>query len=532
MKKKNLDLATIHALHQSGQFDDAEKGYLAYLRKNPREIEALHGLGILYAQQENFADATQYFESALKLQKNNRVLNLHLANVLKIQGLFEKAADVLTNTLKINPDYIPALNNLGTIYYAQGKLDLAIETYRQVIQKQPEYIDAYYNLGLAETKKNQFADAIKTFQTLLEKSPDHFAARFHLSCVFMQQDNLTDALREFLVIEEAQPFHFETQSNIATCYLKKGALDEAKKHYLKALEISDKDPQILFNLGVINMQQGNVDNSIQYYQKTVQIQPDLFAAHNNLGVAFLAKQHPAFALQHFKEAARLQPENQAIQYTVTMLSQNQRLLAAPTDYVKSLFDAYADHYEPHLLNALDYKVPAHLYEALLKTRNPAANSLDILDLGCGTGLCGIPFKNLAKSLTGVDLSENMLAVAQEKNIYDTLSCNELDSFLAQQSAAYDLILAGDVLVYVGDLAAIFQHAKTALREGGLFIFNAEIADEVDYKMNQSGRFSHQKKYLDQLAKENGLKIANYQVIETRMQNNVPVAGHLYVLQSI
>ncbi len=529
MKKKNLDFGAVQALHQSGQLDEAKAGYLAILRNNPRAVETLHALGILYAQQENFAEAIETLQTAIKYQPNDPTLPLHLANVLKLQGLFSQAATLLQTTIQAHPDYVPAINNLGTVYYNQAKFAEAIQTYRTVLQKAPEYIDAYYNLGLALAKQNKFDEAIETYQTLLKKAPEHFAARFHLACLWMMLDKLSDALREFLVIEESHPYHLETQCNIATCYLKKGALNEAKNHYLKALELKPDDTQILFNLGVINMQQGHIDSAIQHYQHVVRINPDLFAAHNNLGVAFLAKQHPAFALQHFQQAQRLQPENEALSYTVTMLAQNKRLLSAPPDYVKSLFDAYADHYEPHLLTALDYQVPAHLFAALQKVTTLHPHQLDILDLGCGTGLCGIPFKPFAKSLTGVDLSEKMLEVAVEKNIYDHLICHELTSFLADKTAAYDLILAGDVLVYMGELTTLFQHARNALREKGWFIFNAEISEQDDFQMNQSGRFAHQKKYLDSLAQQNHFKIAHYVVVETRMQNNEPVHGHVYVL---
>lgn len=529
MKKKNLDFTEVRALHQAGQLDLAESGYRELLRKNPRDIEILHSLALLYAESENFVDAVKYLQIAIQYQPMDPVLQLHLANILKFQGLYGQAVDVLQKTIQAHPDYAPALNNLGTVYYSQGKLPEAIQLYRDVIQKHHDYIDAYYNLGLALSKLEKREEAIETYQSLLKKSPEHFAARFHLACLYMKQEKIEHALREFSLIEESQPYHLETQTNIATCYLKKGALKEAKKHYLKALELSPEDTQILFNLGVVNMQLGNTDSAIQNYQKVVRLNPDLFAAQNNLGVAFLAKQHLAYALHHFQEALRLQPNNEAIRYTVTMLSQNQRLLAAPPDYVKSLFDAYADHYEQHLLSALDYQIPAHLYQAISETIKLNPQSLDIVDLGCGTGLCGIPFKPFAKTLTGVDLSEKMIEVAKEKKIYDTLVCQELDRFLAEQTAVYDLIVAGDVLVYMGDLTHIFQHASQALRGKGLFSFNAEISEDTDFKMNQSGRFSHQKKYLDQLASQNHFKVMHYQVVKTRMQNNEPVYGHVYVL---
>ncbi len=518
MKKDNRDIS-----------NDAEKAYLTLLRKNPRDIETLHALGILYAKKENFADAIKYLQLAVTYQPSNSILQLHLANVLKAQGLFDQAIIILQKTIRDNPNYVSALNNLGTLFYAQEKFPEAIEAFSSVIQKEPNFIDAYYNLGLAFNKQNLFDEAVKTYRKLLELTPEHFAARFHLACTLVKKNNIDDALTEFKQIEKAQPHHFETQSNLATCYLKKGDLNLAKTHYLKALELEPRDTQILFNLGVIYTQQGNIDNAIQQYQKAVQINPDIFAAHNNLGVAFLAKQHVAFALHHFQEAARLQPNNQSIQYTIKALSQNQRLLSAPTDYVTSLFDAYADHYDEHLLTALDYQLPAHVKRVITMT-HPLSHAWDILDIGCGTGLCGEVMKPFAKTLTGVDLSEKMLAIAREKNSYDQLICEELNAFLAHKTAEYDLILAGDVLVYIGELTSFFKQIQRALRPNGLFVFNTEISDTEDYKMNQSGRFSHQRKYVETLAKQNNLSIFHYEKVMTRTQNNEPVYGHLYVLQ--
>ncbi len=463
------------------------------------------------------------------MKNENLTSTLHQANVLKAQGLFNQAAALLQQILAEYPHYAPALNNLGNVFYAQGKLQDAVMAYHAAIQIAPQFVDAYYNLGLALVKQNQLDDAIETYQKLLQLAPEHAAARFLLASSLMRKEKIDEALIEFLHIEKTQPHHVETQSNIAACYLKKGALNEAKMHYKKALELTPNDTQILFNLGVIDTQLGNMDNAIQHYQKAVRIDPDFFAAHNNLGVAFLAKQHIPFALQHFKEALKLQPDNQSIHYTIQALSQNQSLLAAPTDYVKSLFDSYADHYEQHLLTALDYQIPIHFKRILTQLHATNAH-WDILDLGAGTGLCASAVQPFLKTLTGVDLSLKMLDMARDKNIYTTLACDELISFLAKKRADYDLIMAGDTLVYIGNLSTVFQHIKQALRASGLFLFNTEISENEEYKMNQSGRFSHHKKYIETLAKQNHFKIVHYEKAITRMQNNEPVYGHLYLLQ--
>lgn len=532
MKIANYTLEKIRDLHREGKLEQAKEGYLTILKQNPQDADALHWLGILHAQQKNYSAAIDTLQQAIEYAPHDNALKLHLANALKLQGLFNQAAQLLEKTFSENPSYLPALHNLGIIYYAQGKLGDAEKIFREVTIREPQYVDAFYNLGLTLSKQNKFSEATLIYENLLQQAPEHFAARFHLACALMQQEKLSAAIEQFLLIEKSQPYHAETQTNLATCYFKQKNLNAAKTHYLKALDIEPRDTQVLFNLGVIAAQQDQIDQAIRHYQMAIQINPDFFAAQNNLGVAFLAKQHASFALQHFQQASRLQPENQSVAYAVKMLAQSERVTVAEPDYIKSLFDAYADHYETHLLTALEYKLPGLLKQAVLNSVALPPGEKDILDLGCGTGLCGTAFKPFAKTLTGVDLSDKMLAVAAEKHIYDRLIASELNSFLRNKNMEYDLVLAGDVLVYVGDLADIFHSIKQALRPNGLLVFNTEISPDKDFKVNQSGRFAHTKRYLEQLAQENHFIILHYQQVITRLQNNEPVYGHLYVLQAV
>jgi predicted TPR repeat methyltransferase len=523
-------IADLIELQENGQLADAEQGYLAILRNDPEHLEALHWLGVLYVQQNQLTEARDCFEKAIQLAPDNPTFTLLLANTLKIQGLYTQAAQLLENILTIYPEHALALNNLGTVYYARAKLDDAISFYQRAITACPDYSDAYYNLGLALSKKNLFAEAIATYRTLLEITPDHFPARFHLACILMNQEDILAATSEFLKIAEIHPYHFETQMNLATCYLKQDLLNSAKHHYEQALALTSEDTQLLFNLGVIMMQQGHVDSAIQYYQRAIKINPDFFDAHNNLGVAFLAKQHVNFALNHFQEALQIQPNNQAIAYTVSMLSQNQPLLTAPPEYIKTLFDAYADHYDVHLLKNLDYHLPTLFQEAISVVLQQPQAKLAIADLGCGTGLCGAVLKPYAKTLTGVDLSEKMLAIAKQKSLYDELVNTDFVTFLQDKKSSFDLIVAGDALVYSGDLDIIFKMVSIALRPQGLFVFNTEITELDEYKMSQSGRFLHNKHYLEQLSARYHLQPVFYEVAATRTQNNEPVYGHIYVLK--
>lgn len=530
MKKTKLTLQEVQKLHQAGQLKEARVGYLAILESNPNEWTALHLLGVLYAEEGALEEAQNSLEKALQLNPKDKVLYLHLANVLKAKGLFSQAAQLLTELISHEPKFAAAYNNLGTVYYAQAKLQPAVDAFQTAIDLQPDYVDAYYNLGLTFTKLNQDEKAVNAYKALLELAPNHPGGQFHLGCLWMKQMQYSSAIEQFSKIEHHHPFHFETLCNLGTCYLNLGKFNEAKQHYLKALEIQPADEQVLFNLGVISISQGQVDAAIQFYLDGIKIDPDLYDAHNNLAYIYLTMQKNESALLHFQECLRLQPNNESIRHTIKILTGEKNVSTSPPEYVRSLFNSYADHFDAHLLKGLHYQVPQMIYQAFSETVDVRHANFDILDLGCGTGLSGELFKPYAKSLTGVDISEKMLEIAAKKNIYTSLIQADILPFLQNEKEVYDLIIGSDVFVYFGELAPIFSAIYQALRFNGRFVFNTEISETAPYSLSKSGRFLHREEYIEQLAHRNRLTIVQYKKIIMRTQNQMPVYGHLFVLK--
>lgn len=531
MNKAPITIENAIALHQAARFEEAKQAYLIIIAHDQKNVTALHMLGVLYAEQDDLDNAQHYLEKAVAQKSDDPTLLLHLANILKAKGLYDRAAQMLLDVIRDHPDFAAAHNNLGTIYFAQAKLTDAIKAYQAAIRLQANYIDAYYNLGLALTKANKREEAINAFEALISLASQHAPGRFQLACLLMQMNNYKSALEHFSVIIAAHPFHIETLINMASCYLDLGYLEEAKSSYLRALEIAPSDLQILFNLGVINMQQGHLQETIKYYLRAVDVDPDFFDAHNNLGVAYMALRDVSAALSHFHAAARIQPQNKALQHIINIITKNKNLSASPSEYIRSLFDSYAGHYDAHLTQSLHYQVPTLFAHAVHEFAR-GKKQWQILDLGCGTGLCGEMFKEDARTLVGVDLSDNMLALAAQKHIYDELVNADILTFLANNKNEYDLIIAGDVLVYFGDLTQLFALVVAALKTDGLFVFNTEMSENDDYKMTASGRFVHNDSYVRRLAEQHGLTVLLHQVAGMRMQDNSPVRGHLYLLRKL
>jgi predicted TPR repeat methyltransferase len=201
---------------------------------------------------------------------------------------------------------------------------------------------------------------------------------------------------------------------------------------------------------------------------------------------------------------------------------------APSIYIRRLFDSYAQRYDRHLFTELDYQVP-NLLRDLVDGR-VQDGALDIADLGCGTGALGPLFRRLARRLDGVDLSPAMLGHADARGVYDELMEGDLLAFLLERTGRYDLLLAADVLPYLGDPAPLLAAASSALRPGGLLALSVEECEGRTFVLTRSGRFAHDSAGLGSLAATFGLKVVAARSATLRHEAGIPVRGALLLVQ--
>jgi predicted TPR repeat methyltransferase len=208
--------------------------------------------------------------------------------------------------------------------------------------------------------------------------------------------------------------------------------------------------------------------------------------------------------------------------------------AAPA-YVTRLFDQYAARFDVHLVDALGYRAPRLLRHAVAEVRGRANHPLHFaraLDLGCGTGLAGAAFRDRVERLDGVDLSGGMVAQAREKGIYDALEVGDiLDRLRAAPEGTFDLIIAADVLVYVGDLMPLFTQITRVLASGGLFAFTAESHAGEGYVLGSEMRFAHSRNYVEEIARRAGFSVLLLNAGSTRRNKGAVVSGLVGVMST-
>jgi predicted TPR repeat methyltransferase len=190
----------------------------------------------------------------------------------------------------------------------------------------------------------------------------------------------------------------------------------------------------------------------------------------------------------------------------------------------------ADSFDGHLVDNLDYRAPRLVAEALATVLPTPNADLDILDAGCGTGLCGPLLRPYARKLVGVDLSAKMLTKAAGRRTYDDLVKYELTEFFSRESDVYDVIASADTLCYFGDLVPVISAAAKALKTNGLLVFTLEEAgrDASTYQLNPHGRYAHARAYAETVLARAELSVRSISSVVLRNEGKQPVAGHLVV----
>ncbi len=197
----------------------------------------------------------------------------------------------------------------------------------------------------------------------------------------------------------------------------------------------------------------------------------------------------------------------------------------PEDYVRALFDQYAPRFEKSLVENLSYHTPEAIAASVLKIH---ASFDHLLDLGCGTGLGAQQFTERTTRMTGIDLAPGMIEIARAKNIYDDLQVSGIENFLDQTKDFYDLILAADVFVYIGDLKKIFKQISSRLVNYGLFAFSIQSLSNGSWKLGDDHRYAHSKTYIEECAKSAGLEILVCKNTTLRQDAGKPIEGIILI----
>nr|WP_276562464.1 methyltransferase [Hoeflea prorocentri] len=244
----------------------------------------------------------------------------------------------------------------------------------------------------------------------------------------------------------------------------------------------------------------------------------------------------AGAAKAYRQALALDPQDHGgVSIRLAALGLEAAPEKMPDAYVAMLFDQHADEFDEILVERLRYSVPMQLRQLL--RQKDIRQVGHVLDLGCGTGLTGMALNDCAERLTGVDLSEQIVELAYDREVYDDLYVGEAVAFLEDFEdeeagrLAFDMVVATDVFPYLGDMEPIVRATADRLVPGGLFGFSTEtlpssVIGKTGYTVGPNRRFAHDPAYVRRVLVAAGFELLTLDDITVRFEEGHPVPGHL------
>ena len=524
MPQDTFQIALEH--HHAGRLIEAEASYRKILDSSPHDADALGWLGVLTLQAGEPIEAISLLERALA----------------------ERPED-------------PAFwNNLGQAYLAARRFSHAIWALEVSVGLHPGRADALYAIGYAELQRGEPGDAeeaVNRFDQARASGLDSAELHLHRGVALLLSGKTDAAKTALLAAAERTPDNAEIHYHLGVISRHEGNTPEARQRISRALELNPQYARACEGLAVLETDTGNFPAAEVLFRRAIQLKPTSVAAHRGLGAVLHKLGREAEAQKEMERAVQLthspasaatgttgsaseaiaalerkltpSAESAALHFWLATTTNIAPPPSVPREKVSGLYDRYADLFDEHLRDRLGYRVPELIADALSPLRPDRL--MDVLDIGCGTGLCGALLRPMAGSLIGVDLSPAMLEKAANRQVYDRLEAVDFMEVLRRGGHTYDLLVAADVLIYVGDLAPTFAAARTSLRAGGMFAFTVEAGTATRYQLNQTThRYTHSTPYIRRLSAMYDFDEVVHDDIVVREEGGVPVAGFLVVLR--
>jgi len=501
------------------------------LAQSPEHAEATLWLGVLMVQSGRADLAMPVLRRATELAPNDAAAWHNLGQAALAANQHAEALTAFERAVNLAPGRAETLVAWGVAHLSmpggdaarkKANAEAAVFAFRQAQLAGLETAELLHHLGVAQYAAGDLRGAAESLRSSLERKPDDAGALFHLA-------------------------------------MAQGAMDDlagARKALLKCVEIDPTLARGWHALAMLDYQAGNLEIAASLFRRAIKADPISAASHRALGRVLEELKRPTEAMLAFGQAVqatrgqlRARPAtptlDQALDAAEKKLTDPRTLelhhalsgtadvfapARVPEHLVTNLFDKYAPTFDHQLRGNLAYRIPELVVEAVAATRPQGL--LDVLDLGCGTGLCGPLLRPMAATLAGVDLSAGMIEKARERGVYDILETGELVAMLRQTPPeSFDLLTAADVLIYIGDLSPAMEAAYRALRPGGMLVFSVEAGEAERFHLQRKTlRYTHSAAYLRHVATIHGFAVESLEKVVARMENAQGVESYLVVLR--
>lgn len=407
---------------------------------------------------------------------------------------------------------------------AKGDLKNAALTLNKANAQWPQDPRVFMLGGLLAEKAGNIKGAFEALRKSVALAPDWGPGLLELALLLARQNQFKEAVETAEKVALIEPSNLQVLAGVVDIAHRAGHSEMAIRHLRRGLELVPGDVMLRRLLARDLSELGQHEESLALWGALVDENPQDPQSLVGRVQACIAAGKPTDADKDAAALLKLAPGDAVYQY-YAQVTRGETPAQQPAELMRPLFDGMAEFYDMHMVRSLKYQLPKQVADKIL-ARHPD-KKINVLDLGCGTGLLGVCLGRLDGALIGVDLSMKMVEQAARHNVYDRFhTVNLHDALRETPDGLYQVIAALDVFIYAGDLTEAIPNAFRVLAADGVLIFSCETAPEAgpDLVLLPAGRYAHKLSHIQSICKAAGFAAVEVEETVLRHENHLLVQG--------
>lgn len=411
---------------------------------------------------------------------------------------------------------------------AKGDLKQAALTLNKAQKQMPNDARVFMLAGLMAEKSGNIKGAFEALRRSVSLAPNWGPGLLELALLLARQNQFGEAVETAERVANLEPSNLQVLAGVIDIAHRAGHTEMAVRHLRRGLELVPGDTMLRRLLARDLSDQGKHEESLALWTELVA--ENAADPQSLIGrvQACIASEQPSQARANTQALLALAPNDAVYQY-YDQLALGETPAQQPAELTRPLFDNMAEFYDMHMVRGLKYQLPKQVADKIIALYPD--KKLNVLDLGCGTGLLGVCLGRLDGFLIGVDISKKMVEQAARHNVYDRFhTVNLHDALASTPEALYQVITALDVFIYAGDITRAIPDAFRILTLGGQLVFSCEAASETgpDLVLLPAGRYAHKRSHVEALCKAAGFDTVEVEESVLRYEIDAPVQGFIVV----
>lgn len=409
---------------------------------------------------------------------------------------------------------------------AKGDLKNAALSLNKAGALWPQDPRAFVLAALMAEKSGNVKGAFEALRKAIALSPGYGPAMLELALLLARQNQFQEAIEWAERVAAQEPRNALVLAGVVDIAHRAGHTEMAVRHLRRGLEMVPGDVQLRRLLARDLGHLGKAEESLATWGALLDDDAADVEARVGRVQTLLSLGRGAEAIPDTQALLAAAADNAVYAY-YDAVAHGRTPEQQPAEISRQLYDNMASVYDQHTVRGLGYQLPKRVADALL-SEYPDKN-INLLDLGCGTGLLGLFLGPMAGYVIGVDISTGMIEQAARHQVYDKFHNVDIRDALAETPAAqYEVITALDVLIYLGALDDVIPNALRILTPGGQWVFSCEHAPEngPELVLQASGRYAHKQSHVKALCLQAGFTAVELEDLDIRQENHQPVPGYL------